>query len=253
MTATTRISLRDAREAATRALIAHGASHGEAGTAAAMVLDAELVDGVGLATLVDDLAREPWSRTPVEVTSMPGPRNGGAADHPAHLVLGSPTVNRLLREAPLAVELIVGEGDLRAVGVPCAVSASSLLDAVTREVARNSGQTVTVLLCTATEPGSGDPGRDIPKQRGQLRLATPDGDLGISPLIPVHPLWEELVGGSGVLALRDVDWSDDLEWHWVSAEGRAQARARVAEQGLSVETSVWRQVYDASRRYLVPS
>lgn len=246
----TRVSLRDVREAACRALMAHGASPGEARTAAAMVLDAELIDGVGLAALIDDLTRESWSRTPVRVTDVADPVVAGVADRAASVVLGSPVANRLLREGPLAVELIAGEGGLCAAGVPCAVARSSLLDAVMLEIARTSGADVAVVICPSTRPGPTDPDRDVAHRRGQLRLATPDGRVGVSTT-KLPSVWCEMTDGPGVLAQRNPD-RDDLGLSWRTAQDRARVRATAAERGLTVETSVWRRVYDASRRYLVP-
>ncbi|MDN5803500.1 MAG: hypothetical protein L0H26_02775 [Microlunatus sp.] len=230
-----RASLRDVREAAFRALSAHGASRGEARAAAEMVLDAEVVHGVGLAALVDDLEREPWNRTPVEIAPVTGPGDGGEPAATGRFVLGSASLNRLLREGPLAVELLAGDSDVRAVGVPCAVAAPSLLDELTLEIARISGTDVTVVI-------GGSP--------SQLRVATPDGDVGVSTAQLPSALRELLVV-PGMLAVRDVE-RVDLALSWVTSRDRVRARAAAAERGMTVEADLWRRVYDASRRYLVP-
>lgn len=65
-------------------------------------------------------------------------------------------------------------------------------------------------------------------------------------------VWREMTDGPGVLAQRNPG-RDGLGLSWLKAEDRAQVRATAADRGLTVETSVWRRVYDASTRYLVPS
>ena len=253
-----RVSLRDVREATTRALVAHGASHGEAQTAAAMVLEAELADGSGLAALIEDLTREPWSRTPITTTTTTTtttvpPPPGREADRTTSLVLGSATVNRLLREAPLAVELIAGDPDLGVVAVPCSVASASLLDAVMIEVAVTSGVEVAVLVCAAPGPVATRSTQDGTPSWGELRVAGPDGSVRISSLSAWPSAWRDVLDGPGIVAVRALDRPDELTGREVTAEDRVRVRVRAAEQGLSVQTEIWRQVYDASRRYLVPS
>ncbi len=252
----TRVSLRDVREATTRALIAHGASHGEAQTAAAMVLEAELADGSGLAALIEDLTREPWSRTPITTTTTTtrvASPPGREADRTTSLVLGSATVNRLLREAPLAVELIAGDPDPGVVAVPCSVASASLLDAVMIEVAVISGVDVVVLVCAAPGPVATRSTHDGTPSWGELRVAGPDGSVRISSLSAWPSAWRDVFDGPGIVAVRALDRPDELTGREVTAEDRVRVRVRAAEQGLSVQTEIWRQVYDASRRYLVPS
>lgn len=252
-TDTTRVSLRDIREAAFRALSAHGASHGEARTASRMVLQAELTHGGGLAALLDDLRREPWSRTPVEVAPVPG----DGAVGPGILVLGSAAVNRLLREAPLAIELVAGDRDARAVGVPCAVAdGSALLDSLSIEIARGSGADVAVIICAPVQssptPTSDGAGRNAGRASGQLRLARPDGSVGIGALGHLPPVFEQAMGCPGVMALRDIEHLGDVDLSWISADDRAHARAQAAANGVTVDTGIWGDVYAACRRYLVP-
>lgn len=184
-TDTTRVSLRDLFEAAFRALKAHGASHGEARAAAQMVLQAELFGGSGLAALLADLQNPSWSHTPIEVSSAPG----GAAGGPGHVVLRSPDGNRLLREGPLAVEL-VASADAHIAAVPTAVTGSMLLDGVALEVARVSDAGVVVVVC-GSEPPRDETAKEAPHQSGHVRLARPDGSLGAGILDPLPGSWQQ--------------------------------------------------------------
>lgn len=148
---TTKVSLRDLSEAAFRALTAHGASHGEARAAARWCFRPSCTVGGGLVALRDDLAAQPWSRTPVEIVeTADGPNR-----QPGAVELRSPAGNRLLREAPLAVELVTSGGDERVVRVPCAVVGTALLDAVLLEAARVSGTVVAVVIGSARSDGAG--------------------------------------------------------------------------------------------------
>lgn len=242
---TTRVSLRDIFEAAFRGLTAHGASHGEARTAAQMVLAAELFGGSGLAALQADLQSPSWSRTPVEVCPTP------AFDDPGYAVLRSPVGNRLLREAPLAVELVASDGDVRVVAVPTVVAGPILLDTVALEAARVSGAGVVVVVCSSGRPRD-ETAREDPQQSGHVRSARPDGSLGVAILDPMPDSWQQMVLGSGVLAMRETELLDDIEMGWTSAIGRAEVRAEAAAGGVVVDAELWRSVYQASRRYLVP-
>ncbi|MEO7129781.1 MAG: hypothetical protein ABIZ07_00195 [Dermatophilaceae bacterium] len=251
-TNTTRVSLRDISEAAFRGLTAHGASHGEARMASRMVLQAELMGGGGLAALRDDLAGQPWNRTPVEVSAAPL----GTADGAGKFVLRSPDGNRLLREAPLAVELVASGGDAHAVGVPTDVAGTALLDAVSLEIAEASGTGVAVIICPSPQPGAetapgGSSEGSVP-ETGQLRWARPDGSMGVGTIKSLPIAWQHLLDGPGVLALRDTEALGDVELSWISAEDRAGIRAQAASGGVPVDTDLWQTVYGAARRYLVP-
>ncbi|MDO5712356.1 MAG: hypothetical protein Q4P32_11530, partial [Micrococcales bacterium] len=247
-----RVSLRDISEAAFRGLTVHGASHGEARAASRRVLQAELVGGGGLAALLNDLASQPWKRAPVEVLGAPV----GTTGETGHLVLRSPEGNRLLREAPLAVELVASGGDARVVAVPTAVAGSALLDALTLEIARASGVGVGVVICPSSqlrsEVGWGGSGDAPAQQPGQLRWARPDGSMGVGNLDRLPATWQQLIDGPGVFALRDIEQFDDVELSWISAQDRTRTRTQAAAGGVIVDADLWRSVYAAARRYLVP-
>lgn len=249
---TTRVSLRDLSEAAFRALMAHGASHGESRAVARMVLQAELIGGGGLAALREDLAAQPWSRTPVEIVAAAD----GSNTQTAAVELRSPGGNRLLREGPLAVELVASGGDERVVKVPCAVAGWALLDAVLLESARVSGATVAVVIWSTTEPESAREsevvGRGVVQRFGQLRLARPDGSIGVSALTHPPTAWMPPAGGEGVVALRDVEEFDEHDLSWISVDELAEERTDAAAVGMTVDAIAWHDVYAASRRYLVP-
>ncbi|MDN5767944.1 MAG: hypothetical protein L0H96_10110 [Humibacillus sp.] len=242
----TRVSLRDLSEAAFRALTAHGASHGEARAAARMVLQAELHGGGGLAALRDDLAAQPWSRTPVEIVeTADGPNH-----QPGAVELRSPGGNRLLREAPLAVELVASGGEERVVTAHCAVAGTALLDAVLLEAARVSGNAVALVIGSAT--GSDGTGRGATQPSAQVRLARPDGSLGFGILSQLPTAWPPAAEGEGVVALRELEQLGGLDLSWTSANDLTQARAEAAAVGVTVDATAWNTVYTASRRYLVP-
>lgn len=226
---TTRISLRDLSEATFRALMAHGASNGEARVAARTVLLAQFTGGDGVGAVLADLAGPVWSRSSVSLS-----RESGVVS------LGSLAENRLLREVPLAVEL-VASGDEEVVQVVCDVVEPALVDAVLLEAARVSGAPIAaVVMCSADGTGH------------ELRVARPDGRLGLATLHSLPNVWESRPQSQGVVVLRDVDVLGEAVLKWNSARGRAEARAEAAKFGLSVDAPAWRKAYAAAREYLVP-
>lgn len=87
---------------------------------------------------------------------------------------------------------------------------------------------------------------------GQLRLARPDGSLGIGAAGRPAEGWRLSSAGDGVVARRDVEQVDEVDLSWTSADDLALARARAAAAGVAVDAAAWNTVYTASRRYLVP-
>ena len=226
---TTRISLRDLSEATFRALMAHGASNGEARVAARMVLQAQFTGGDGVGALLADLAGPAWGRSPVSLSCDAGV-----------VSLGSPGENRLLREVPLAVEL-VASGDEDMVQVACDVVAPALVDAVLLEAARVSGAPIAAVVTRSADGGG-----------HELRMARPDGSLGVAILANLPSSLNSSAGCPGVVALRDIDALGEVALDWRGAEHRAEARAEAAKFGLSVEAPAWHNAYAAARQYLVP-
>ncbi|MGN6129804.1 MAG: hypothetical protein ACTHOK_05630, partial [Nocardioidaceae bacterium] len=106
-----RVSIRDIRESAYRALVAHGASHGEAATAAEQVLHAEMHHSSGLTALLTDLALPTWPHTGMTLT-----RRATASELEVSVVSG-PGRGNPLRAGCLLAELAASQPD-RA-GVVC--------------------------------------------------------------------------------------------------------------------------------------
>lgn len=225
---TTRISLRDLSEATFRALMAHGASNGEARVAARMVLQAQFTGADGVGALLADLAGPAWSRSAVSLSCEAGA-----------VSLGSPGENRVLREVPLAVEL-VASGDESMVRVACDVLEPALVDAVLLEAARVSGAPIAAVVSCSSDGGG-----------HELRVARPNGSLGAATLANLPSSLKSWSGAPGVVAMRDVDALGDVALDWKTAEDRAGTRADAAELGLSVEAPAWRNTYTAAREYLV--
>lgn len=242
---TTVVSLREINEVTFRALKTHGASHGEASTAARLVQADEIIEGRGLTAVLDDVTREPWQPTAVEI-SAPIDVSGARA-----VVLGSASDNRVLREGPLAVELVAGDPQLDVVGAPGAVAGSALLDPVLLEIAREDCREIAAVLCTTEQPTAGA----VTAATGltaHVRWAHPDGSTGIATLDTVPTLCHRVLGGPGVLALRDIGLLDGFVPGWIHPAGRAVMRARAAADGITVDAASWWALRTAARRYLVP-
>ncbi len=246
---TTRVSLRDLSEATFRALTAHGASHGEARAGARMVLHAEFVGGAGLAALGAELASQPWALAPVEIVAAAHDSDATTTVVALHTDGG----NRLLREGHLAIELVTSGGPESIVSVPCVVTGASVLDAVLLEAACVTGTAVAIAIWPLSQLASADETTGSgPDGLVQLRVALPDGSLGVGVATRLPEGWIPPERGSGIAALRDVDRLGDIDLAWTSAENFAQARAMAAAVGITVDTSAWNEIYTASRRYLVP-
>lgn len=243
---TTVVSLREINDATLRALKTHGASHGEAATAARMVVEAEIIEGSGLNAVLDDLAREPWSSSPVQITPL--------SEVPeAHtVVFGSASSNRLLREGPLTAGLVAGDSEVDVVGARGAVVGLALLDPVLLEIARTDGSAIAVVVCTTAWSASGIAPAGATGLSAHVRLAQPDGELLIAVLDDVPALCLRVLDGPGVLALRDLTLLGDRVPNWIPAADRADLRARAAADGLAVDTEVWQAVRVVAHRYLVP-
>ncbi len=246
-TPTLRVSLREIRECAFRALSAHGASHGEAWTAARLVLHASVLDVSALGVLEADLAQPAWSRTPP--IAVPGRDD-------RDLCLGTYATNRVLREGPLAIDSVCGEDGLNSVAAPCGVAAPSIMDMFLLEIAWARGREVSAVVRAGhtTEASTASSGSSSPQTL--LRVARPDGALGVARLESAERRFPELGGlgenQEGVLGLGHDPRADELELSWVGPQEHAAARASIAAHGLEVPQKLWAGVYAASRKYLVP-
>lgn len=235
-----RVSLREIRECTFRALSAHGASPGEAATAARMVVDAELQGHRGIRVVLSDLGRTRWQQQSVQITDTSHEPN-------APVLLGDRRTNQLLRHVPLAVHLTAAEPG-RAVFVPWDLVGIVCVDAVMLEVAEASD--CPVVLVRRSE------GRNT-----EARVARADGSLGTGTGAGVFK-W---AGGDIGSAAAD-DLGADGVWlfvpvagnvhvpaglTWVSAQERIDARAAAAREGRLITGEAWWALYAASRRYLV--
>lgn len=229
--ASTRVSLREIREATFRALSAAGASSGEAATAARMVLDAELNGKAGIEAVLRDLESGAWVREGIHISESDSP----VADT---LRLSAGT-NRLLQHTPLAVDLAASEVDLGGVFVPIAVAGIPCLDTLLLCVAESRGSSVGVLVCR-------------PGQSPAVRVATADGSLGSGQLVDgsENQYLEDHEEGLLFTAPAPQSWRDSVRT-WVNAEERADRRSAAASDGCLVDAEQWSSIYAAARRYLV--
>lgn len=235
-----RVSLREIRECTFRALSAHGASHGEASTAARMVVDAELQGHCGIRLVLSDLQRDPWPRGGVRLSDSHHGSGGS-------VVLGDHTSNRLLRHLPLAAHLAAAE-PRRDVHVPGDMAGVACLDTVLLEAAEATQRPVGLVHIS-------------PRDHTVSRVALPDGSLGsgiAETLIEyagddLRDAAEKGTAGRGswlfVPSGNSVRAAPGLTW--VSAHERADARAAAALEGRWITTTAWWALYHASHRYLV--
>ncbi|NDZ77874.1 hypothetical protein G3I19_04910 [Streptomyces sp. SID10853] len=236
-----RVAVREIREAAFRAVVAAGASSGEAATAADLVVLGEVLDGTGVRALADELDRVPQGRQPVSCSGD------------TLVVLHDPAGRGPLLLGPPAADLAAA--GRRPVLLPGAWTSPVewiLVSAVAR--------TRTPLLATRIR-ADGSP--------GACALATADSTLHradhprafdephdgqaadtVEPRMAVPP-------GEGILLSR---WNGDARTPDLLAglpPARTPARqherfAAALTHGLRVAPEPWATVYGASRRYLVP-
>lgn len=234
---TVRVTIREVREYAFRALIVAGASPGEAATAAGQVLHAELHGGGGLTGLVSDLATGPWPRSGPTCSRRSGTRpvlEVEAVEHAGELRLGA-----------CLIDLVAGEPDPAIVATAADVPVTSLSDEPLLAAASRSSTTVAALR---------------PHTRGQcvVRLATKDGDLA-----------QGLMDPAGIASLADLDGlsgyrglvllTDDpavqpalTQSTWSREAQRTQRRRQAALHGIEVRNATWRIIADHAQRFLVP-
>lgn len=235
---TVRVTIREIREYAYRSLIAAGASAGEAATAADQVLHAELHAGDGLAGLVSDLARGPWSSSGLACTRRPRPVG------PPVLEVDCGGRSGELRVCAPIVELVSGEDGPAVAVTTVDLPVSSLLDGVLLTAAVAAGTSVTAMRARSD-------GAYV------VRHATSDGDLAHGAL----PAADSRL-------LIDVDGTDDAQalvvitgaaldvaaarLAWSTRDARAERRRHAALHGVQVDEMTWQAVAEQARRFLVP-
>lgn len=229
---TVRVSLREIRDVAFRAVLAAGASSGEAAAAAALVVLGEVVDGAGVRALVDELGRIPRGRIPVS-------REGAALD-----VLHDPAHRGPLLLGPLAADLAVAGGR------PVLLAGATWTPA-TEWILVNSAAHAGIPLLAARIGAHGGPDASV--------LAAPDGalyratdaaeggpHLPLSPDSPVPHVQGTLLSG----------WTaETLPADLVPIRSSAQHDkhfATATRNGLCVDPEPWSRACAASRRFLVP-
>lgn len=210
-----RVSLREAREVAYRAMIAHGACPGRAPAAVEQVLEAELHHGAGLAGLLADLALGPWDGGGLDLR-----RSSGGL-----LVVCSPDAGSPLRVGQLVADLacVAGPVYVPALHVPWPLIAGALLGA-----AAGNGCALGLLRAGSSEAW----------------VATPEGAL-----VPVVLSgWSPPDRGT-LVAVVDPPPARAAAG---SVGERHRRRRAAARDGLLVDATTFAAAYDSSRAYLVP-
>lgn len=200
----------------------------------------ELQGSWGIEVLLADLERGRWPRTAVGLVETGSPEQSVTR-------LGAAESNRLLRQGPLAVSLVVAEPGRGGVFVPGELPGLSALEAVLLEAARDLPHAV-----SAMQPGPGG---------GVWRVALSDGSLGSGRVDEAGSdgaTGDERIGGLGgpeagvwLLVPAPQALLDSPALTWVSAQQRAERRAEAAREGCFVEAAAWDRLYAASRHYLV--
>ena len=233
-----RVSIRDIRESAYRALVAHGASHGEAATAADQVLHAELHSSSGLTALLADLALPTWPGTGMTLTRH-APASGCNV-----CVVSGPGRGNLLRAGCLLTELAASRQEPDT--VVCSPDQSVLdttIDFLLLEAASVAGQPVAAVLV-------GEDGGPVAARAGDP--AGGAGAVDATDVLPdslQEPLRQSLVHpGVAVLRVSEVKPGPG----WVTADACASRRRQAAAVGVLVEAQAWQAAYAAARGFLVP-
>lgn len=210
-----RASLREVREVAYRAMIAHGACPGRAPAAAEQVLEAELHHGAGFAGLLADLALGPWDAGGLDLRRAPGDL----------LLLDSPDAASPLRVGQLVTDLasVAGPVHVPALCDPWPLMAGALLGA-----AAGPGCALGLLRAGSSEAW----------------VATPEGAL----VSVVLSGWSSPDRGS-LVAVFDPPAARAVA---ESVAERRRRRRAAARDGLLVDAATFASAYDASRAYLVP-
>ncbi|MFE2376838.1 hypothetical protein [Streptomyces sp. NPDC059398] len=232
-----RVAVREIREAAFRALVAAGASSGEAATAAELVVLGEVLDGTGVRALAEELDRVPRGRHPV------------ACSGDTLLVLHDPAGRGPLLLGPPAADLAAARS--RPVLLPGAWTPS-----VEWILVSAAARTSAPLLATRVR-ADGSPGACV--------LATPDGTLyrsassavfdgqpaGRAADAPGLPGTGRVGAGTLLTPWNRPGQSPDLPPARTPAQHHERFTTALTH-GLRVAPGPWETIHGAARRYLVP-
>ncbi len=227
----TRVAIREIREAAFRAVVAAGASAAEAKVAAEQVLFAELHRGTGLAALLADLSTGPWIPAGMACTRE---------DEGGRLVLrvSGSRAPGALRQGALLVDLLAAETGPDAVVVSDGLTTlSALLEEPLIRTARSTGD----WIIAADRAASGI----------DLLIAAPDGTIGVGTRAStsrLEPNQDPLPLG---VSLGRYDQTPEADVAWLSLAERNATRAEAAHRGRLVDAATWHEVKTAARDYLV--
>ncbi|MFJ3929011.1 MULTISPECIES: hypothetical protein [unclassified Streptomyces] len=231
-----RVSIREIREYAYRALVGAGAVPGEATTAAGQVLHAELHSGDGLEGLASDLVRGRWSRAGLTCTRPAAGRRvldvdcGGRS---GELRIGAPIVGLVAGESGPAIAVTSADA-----------AVTSLLDDVLLAAAVTARTEVTALR--AREDGA-----------YAVRHATSGGDLAHGVLgpadIPFLPEVGEWAESRPLIVLTSADSGfTSARLAWSTRTERTERRRLAALHGVRADEATWRVVAAYARCFLVP-
>jgi len=233
--ASTRVAVRQVREASFRALIAAGASGGEAAAAAELVTTTEIHFGAGLAALLEELPRVPRDKIGIACHG----------DHPA--ILADPAARGPLLLLPPAVDMTLTG---RAVFLP-GLRWYAIVQAALSSAAEHHSTTLAAVAVSNAGTIVG------------AALASPDGSvdwpanehLSTCGVLPgwsgITPVLESLPAGRPGLLLTTLTTEPDHVCRYPIAEQQRRMGTALRE-GTEVDAVTWSAAYAASRAFLVP-
>ncbi len=229
-----RVTIREIREYAYRALIASGASPGEAASAAGQVLHAELHHGEGLSGLAADLSRGSWPREGLSCTRRRG--------EVSILEVDCGSRSGALRIGGPIVDLVAGEVGPAAALTSAEIRLSALVDDPMIAAAAAADTTLTAFQQT-------------PRGHFLVRQATPQGELGEGRTVQAPSVsGMETFGSAWTLVLLAGAVDDTTRAHltWSTPGQRAERRRGAARTGVQVDEVTWSVVAAHAKRFLVP-
>lgn len=225
-----RIAVREIREYAFRALVAHGACASVAHAAAQQVLFAQVHYGTGFAELLDCLKHVKWNQPALAYERT-------ASDDGLLFTVDPSAACAALIHGTMLIELATAQPG-NVVFAPELGVEAGLLDAPLVAAAVRCGTTVMAARLphgSATQQGT--------------RIATPAGYVGHAR-VPVDEFHPTGAGGVGVL-IRTLDEVPDDNFALHTSEELAQRRENAWAIGLPVDGRLWTTIKSAAAGYLV--